>query len=69
MIHVLLKLVRNYRKCELNSDFFTLIFLNMDISVTINPFELRFSVGNLNFPLEGSVSQNIDLGPTFHFEN
>ena len=30
----------------------------MDISVTIHPFELKFSVGNRNVLLKGSMSQN-----------
>ena len=46
---------------------FHFYFLNMDISLTIRPFELRFCVCNSNNPLEGSVSQNFDLGPTFYF--
>ena len=34
MMCVKLRLVRNYRKCELDIDFFTFIFLNKDNSGT-----------------------------------
>ena len=33
-----------------------LLFLNIDISVTIKVFDLRFSVSVLKIPLEGSLS-------------
>ena len=46
------KLVRNCRKYELNNDFFTFVCLNMDISVTIHVFELKFSVCDLYIPLK-----------------
>ena len=39
----------------------------MDISVTINIAELKFSVWILKVLLEGSLSQIFDLGPSFHF--
>ena len=39
----------------------------MDISVTINITELKFSVWILKVLLEGSVSQIFYLGPSFHF--
>ena len=39
----------------------------MDISVTIYVIDLRFSVCILKVLLEGSVSQILDLGPSFHF--
>ena len=41
--------------------------MNMDISVTIKDFELKFSKCKSNIPFEGSVSQNFDLGPSFYF--
>ena len=47
--------------------FFTFIFLNMDISGTVCDIDLRFSVYFLKVPLEGSMSQIFDLGPSFHF--
>ena len=39
----------------------------MDISVNIHHFKLKFSVCNHNIILKGSVSQNIDLGLSYHF--
>ena len=39
----------------------------MDISVTIYAIDLGFSVYILKAPLEVSVSQIFDLGPSFHF--
>ena len=38
----------------------------MNISVTIQVIELQYSVCNPNGPLEGMLSQNFDLGPSFH---
>ena len=38
----------------------------MNISVTIQVIELQYSVCNPNVPLEGILSQNFDLGPSFH---
>ena len=42
-------------------------FLNIDISVNIKNFELKLSVCDPNITLEGSVSQNFDIGPSFYF--
>ena len=39
----------------------------MDISVTNYAIDLRYSVYILKVPLEGSMSQIFDLGPSFHF--
>ena len=39
----------------------------MDISVTIQAFVLKFSVRILSIPREGSMSQNLDLGPSSNF--
>ena len=39
----------------------------MDISLTIYIINLKLSVSILNVPLEGSVSQIFDLGPSFYF--
>ena len=39
-----IKICEKLWKHELNSDFFHFYFLNMDISVTIQGFELKFSV-------------------------
>ena len=43
---------------------FSLLFLNMDISVIINGFELNCSVCNPYIPLKGSASQG---GSCAHF--
>ena len=67
MVCILSQSFRNYRKYELNSDFFHFYFLNMNISVNIHPFDPKLSVCNPNILLEGSMSQNFDLGPTFDF--
>ena len=58
---VLFELVKNYRK------YFHFYFLNMDISVTINDSELKFSVCNPYIRGEGRVSQNFDLGLSSYF--
>ena len=39
----------------------------MDISVTINITELKFSVWILKVRLKGKMSQIFDLGPSFYF--
>ena len=39
----------------------------MNISVTIEVFDLNFSMYALKVPLEGSVSQIFDLGLNFYF--
>ena len=39
----------------------------MYISVTIHIIKLKFSVCDTNIHLEGSISQNFDLGPSFYF--
>ena len=58
--------VRKYRKYKLNSDISTLFF-NMDISVNIcHNFELKLSVCDRNIPLEVSMSQNFDIGPSLY---
>ena len=38
----------------------------MNISVTIKDFELKFSMWYPNILLEGRVSQNFNLGPSFY---
>ena len=40
-------------------------FFNMNISVTLQDFNLNFSVCNPNILFEGRVSQNFDLGPSY----
>ena len=39
----------------------------MDISRTMQDFELKFSVCDPNILFERSLSQNFDLGPSLHF--
>ena len=57
------KLTKN--ECE-NLKFF-LYFLNKDISLNISSICLKFSMHVDGGHLEGSVSQNFHLGPSFHF--
>ena len=47
--------------------FFHFYYFNMDISVTTKVSELKFSVFDLNILLDRSVSQNSDLGLSYHF--
>ena len=47
-------------------DIFHFYFLNIDISVTIYITELKFSVWILKVLVEGSVSQFLFLGPSYH---
>ena len=39
----------------------------MDFSVNMHYFKPEFSVCNHNILLQGSVFQDFDLGPSFHF--
>ena len=41
--------------------------MNIDISLNIYTTVMKFWGGALNIALEGSVSQNIDLGFRFYF--
>ena len=43
------------------------IFLNKDISITIQDTAMKCWMNNLHIHLEGSVSQIFDLGPSFYF--
>ena len=47
--------------------FFHFYFLNMDIPLNIYTLVIKFYTGVLDIPLEGSVSQILDLGPGFYF--
>ena len=47
--------------------FFHVHFLNMDISVNITHTSFRFETCILEIQMEGSMSQNFDIGPSFHF--
>ena len=46
---------------------FHIHFLNMDISLIMTVTCLEISIYNTKTHLEGSVSQNFDLGFSFHF--
>ena len=46
---------------------FFLFFLNMDISFNIPCTFLKFGIHILGCQMEGSVSQIVDLGPSFYF--
>ena len=35
--------------------------------MNIHNFEMKFSVCDPNILLEGSMSQNVDIGPSFYF--
>ena len=43
------------------------IFLNMNISVTINPTHFKFSYSIRNICMEGILSQSFDKAQTFCF--
>ena len=45
---------------------FHVYFLNMDISLIIAPISLRICVCIAEIYVEGSVSQNVDLGLSFY---
>ena len=47
--------------------FFYDIFLNKDISITVQDMAMKFWMNNLHIHLEGGVSQIFDLGPSFYF--
>ena len=47
----------NYRNYELEIDFFTFYFLNIDISVIIYAIDLKTYVSAPKVPLEGILSQ------------
>ena len=47
--------------------FFHIIFLNMDISITILDNAMKFCMALLHIHSEGSVSQILYLGLSFYF--
>ena len=47
--------------------FFHVYFFNMNISVNIADTPFKFETCILEIRMEGSVSQNSDLGPSFNF--
>ena len=48
-------------------EYFTHIFLNVNISVTIKGSHLIFSMTFLDIMSEGTVSQILYIRPSFHF--
>ena len=57
---------RELRELRFKNRVFHLYFLNMDISVTIYLFKLRFSPCIHKIRPEGNVSQIFYLGPSFY---
>ena len=49
------------------NQIFNVIFFNKDISVTTLDITMNISMTALHIHLEGSVSQNFYLGPSFYF--
>ena len=56
MIHLYLRKTGNSGNYEFIIDFFHFYFLNIDISLTIKVFNLKFAMSVLEYLLEGSVS-------------
>ena len=52
---------------KLKTVFFLDIFFNRDISLNILFPYLEFYILIIHIVIEGTVSQNFDLGPSFHF--
>ena len=52
---------------KFENSFFSIYFLNKDISVNIPSIFLNYFIHADEGHLEGSVSQNFDLGPGFYF--
>ena len=50
-----------------NSFFFHKYFLNKDISLNITHKAIIFSACIYEIKMQGNVSQNFDLGPSFYF--
>ena len=49
------------------NQFFHIIFLNMDLSITISDNAMRFCMALLHFHSEGSMSQILYSGLSFYF--
>ena len=62
---IMIKLI--FRKLWILNQFFNFYFLNMNISLNNYAPVIRFKGGALNIILEGTVSQNFDLGLSYHF--
>ena len=41
--------------------------MNMDISVNIAHTSFRFEICMLEIQMQGTMSQNLDIGPSFNF--
>ena len=46
------------------NDFFNFYFLNVDNSLIIHDLELKLFIGIENIVIEGTLSQNLDIGPS-----
>ena len=46
------------------NDFFNFYFLNVDNSLIIHDLELKLFIGIKNIVIEGTMSQNLDIGPS-----
>ena len=55
------------KKLLAKETFFNKYFFNMDISVTNNSILIKFCPCVDNIYMEGTVSQNFDIGPSFYF--
>ena len=53
--------------CESENSYFSLLYLNMDISLIMALICLRICVFIAEICMEGSVSQNVDSGLSFYF--
>ena len=67
MIHVGLVSTSFSRKYDLKFIFFYFYFLNLNFSRIIDVILLKSVGRNGNILIEGTVSQNFDLGPSFYF--
>ena len=52
---------------EFKTHFSTFVVLNMDIQFNICFPRIKMCTVVHNIPLEGIMSQNLDLGPSFNF--
>ena len=52
---------------NMKTNIFHVYFLNMDISLIIAPISLKICMCIAEIDMEGSVSQNFDLGLSFCF--
>ena len=57
----------DFKKLLAKKTFFHKYYLNMDIAVTNNSILIKFCPCVDNIYMEGMVSQNFDIGPSFYF--